>query len=389
MVVFLCTTVTGRCIQPLQGFLTMGVYTRSDLHKAVEVGRLKALSGFKKGHVDVASIDLGANGDEMYQVTNLIRPRSQEKETVRGILPFMGARRVSFGDELVPGREYLFRATLEVNFSPGMYGYLNAKSTSGRNFLLVRTIADEHGWFDTVDKRLQGFSGEIWIAVQPLAHGIYLTEGDCYNQLRIFDGDTRFGNEDLKHLLANRDLLFRRDKTPYKQGELSLFSNDGSVFCTLYAKAEKLVGFRLKKAKTSICLTDRGLDPEEFFEPLYADSKECIFLRAGEMYLLSTNEMLNVPKDLCAELRALDPRLGLFFSHFAGFVDPGFFGTITLEVLAPFDMVLRHKDPVARLEFEQLKGETDSYEKAGAYHGQIVTQLPKQFQIPGKWIDQM
>ena len=107
------------------------------------------------------------------------------------------------------------------------------------------------------------------------------------------------------------------------------------------------------------------------------------------MYLLSTHEMFKVPVHLCAELRALDPRLGLFFSHFAGFFDSGFFGTATLEVLAPFDMVLRHGDPVARFELEHLRSETVSYANAGTYQKQVFTQLPKQFHTNEDWIKLM
>ena len=124
----------------------------------------------------------------------------------------------------------------------------------------------------------------------------------------------------------------------------------------------------------------------DYFEPVFAEEaipgnpdSGFIRLKAWEYYLLSTNEMLKVPNNLCAELKALDPRLGLFFSHFAGFFDPGFFGTATLEVLAPHDMVLRHKDPVARFVFERMRSETISYGEKGNYQGQIETRLPKQF----------
>ena len=89
--------------------------------------------------------------------------------------------------------------------------------------------------------------------------------------------------------------------------------------------------------------------------------------------------MLKIPESNTAELTALDPRLGFFFTHFAGFFDPGFFGTATLEVFAPQNEYLRHKKPLARFEFELMKSETVSYAVAGNYSGQIETQLPKQF----------
>lgn len=363
-----------------------GVYSENDLRAAVDAGRIEPLNGFTESHIGPASVDLTVTGEDMYHVERLFRPMSQRQENVRDVLKLMCPKPVKLGDEILPGHEYVMKATVNANFPPGMYAYKNAKSTSGRNFNLVRTLTDRHGWFDTLDKRSEGFTGEVWLAIQPLSHGFILTQKECYNQVRVFDGDTRFKNDDLKRLLATEDLLFRRDGTPYKQGELSLFSNDGSVFCTLYAPGKKLIGYKVRRTRKILDLTDRKLNPHEYFEPVYSEEaipgdpdSGFVTLRAGDMYLLSTNEMLKVPRHLCAELRALDPRLGIFFSHFAGFFDPGFFGTATLEVLAPFDMVLRHGDPIARFEFEKMRSETISYSEKGTYHHQVETQLPKQF----------
>jgi deoxycytidine triphosphate deaminase len=373
-----------------------GVYSGQDLRSAIAAGRIETLSGFNPKHVGSASIDLTVTGEEMYHVERMFRPMAQRHESVRDVLKLMRPRPIKTGDELIPGHEYLMKATVNANFPPGMYAYKNAKSTSGRNFLMVRTITDRHGWFDTLDKRNQGFTGEVWLSVQPLGYGVHLTQDECYNQMRVFDGDTRLKNDDLNQLLAKQDLFFRRDGTPYKQSELSLFSNDGTLFCTLHAPGKKLVGFRLKRTKKVLDLTARNVDPSDFWEPLYAEEaipgdpeSGFVHLRAGDMYLLSTHEMFKVPDNMCAELRALDPRLGMFFSHFAGFFDNGFFGTATLEVLAPFDMVLRHGDPVARFELELLRSAADSYAITGNYQAQVNTNLAKQFAVNDEWIRAM
>ena len=181
-------------------------------------------------------------------------------------------------------------------------------------------------------------------------------------------------------------MLYRRDGSgPYKQSELFLNSHDGTLICTLFAKGDKKpIGYKAKRGSKPVDLTARGLDPRQYFEPVYAiriagTNEWFVHLIKGEYYLLSTNELVDVPEFLCAELRALDPRLGLFFSHFAGFIDPGWFGSVTLEVLAPHNMVLRHGDPVARFVFEKMRGETPSYKQMGTYNGQMGTRLPKQF----------
>jgi hypothetical protein len=58
-------------------------------------------------------------------------------------------------------------------------------------------------------------------------------------------------------------------------------------------------------------------------------------------------------------------------------------------VLAPFDMVLRHGDPVARFELELLRSAADSYAITGNYQAQVNTNLAKQFAVNDEWIRAM
>lgn len=366
----------------------VGVFSESDLLNLIDSGRIRTNSGFDAKHVGPASIDLTVTGTDMYQVEKLFRPRRDGKETVYDMLKMMGARSIQLGHEMVPGHEYLFKASISPNLSPGLQGRANAKSTSGRNFILSRTIADNLGQFDAVGKSNDGYSGDIWIVLQPLVYPIILTQKECYNQIRFYDKSTKLNEDELRSMLQHHDFFHRRDTAPYPQGKLYPDSGDGSILCTLYAKGGELVGFRAKKTRRALDLSSPkgSIDPREYFEPVYAEEavkgdpdSGFIHIRANEHLLLSTGPMVKIPENYCAELYALDPSLGLFFSHFAGFIDPGFFGTITLEVVAPYDMVLRHKDPVARLVLERMRNKTLSYREKGNYNEQILTTLPKQF----------
>lgn len=362
----------------------VGVFNQDSLKELLANRRIKTLSGFQEKHIGPASIDITTTG-EAYRVNRLLPPSQLTNETVRSLLRQMGASRINLGDVMEVGCTYVAKASLDINFPPGIYGYLNAKSSSGRNFLFVRSLADGIHMFDSVDRRDRGYSGELWLVIQPLAYPVIFTDKECYNQLRVFNGDTRFKQEDLDLLLLKQDLLFRRNQEPYLQGELSLFTHDGSVLCTLNAPPEKLVGYKAKNTAKPLDLCSRNLNPHDYFDSVYSerfgpgddDGVTCVELR--KYYLLATNEMMKIPVVNTAELKALDPRLGFFFTHFAGFFDPGFFGTATLEVFAPQDEFLRHKKPLARFEFEKMKNETISYALSGNYSGQIETQLPKQF----------
>lgn len=369
----------------------IGAFSQFDLNDLVSNGRIKTLNGFQNKHIGPASVDITVADGEAYRVEHIVRPSGKRREKLRDLFGVLGARKIELGTVLVPGEKYIAKATINTNFPPGIYAYANAKSTSGRNMCLCRTLADEVEGYDTLDRRLEGWSGEVWLTIEPLVFPIVLTDKECYSQVRVFDGDTRFTESDLKSELLRKDLLYRQDGSMYNQGELSLSSGDGTVFTTLYAKAGKLVGFRAKGTRKPLNLESRGLDPREYFEPVYAETDPSdpdgglITLEPGWYYLLSTNEMLDVPEHLCAELVMLHARFGLFFSHFAGFFDPGFKGVPTLEVTCLIRTTMRHREAVGCFRYERMRSETVSYASVGNYSGQQRTTLPKQFIMPEEW----
>lgn len=365
----------------------LGVFSKTDLKALIENGRIIPGSTFLPSHIGEASIDLTVTG-EVYNITRVIQPNQVRGEKVRDLLPMMGARPVDIGSVLSVGSSYLAKASVELNLPPGTYGFCNAKSTSGRLFVFVRTIADSIFMFDSVDHRNEGYSGELWLVIEPLAFPIILSTDECLNQLRIFDSDTRLGETSLRKLLQKNDLIFHREtKRPYKQGDLSLFTNDGSVLCTLFAEGDKHIGYKTRLGGVEpIDLSRRDLNPKKYYEPVFSetliDSNEYsrgVNIEAGRHFLLCTNEMFCVPLTHSSELVALDRRLGDVFTHFAGYFDPGFFGTGTLEVFSPRTVFLRHLQPLAKFVLEKMRSETTSYQDRGTYASQVATRLPKQF----------
>lgn len=364
-----------------------GTFSKNDLALLIEKRRIVPGATFSQSHVGEASVDVTVT-DEVYRIDVVLQPDQRRNETVRDLLPMMGAVPVHFGDTLRVGCSYVAKASVELNLPPGTYGFFNAKSTSGRLFVFVRALADRMFMFDSADRRNEGYSGEIWLVIEPLAFPIVLNAKECFNQLRIFDGDTRFGELELRQLLQSDDLLYRRTtQEPYKQGGLSLFTYDGSVLCTLFAKGKEHIGYRTRSGNVDpIDLSCRNLDPLSYFEPVFAEqlvegdmASWGVRIEASHYYLLCTNEVYHVPVTCSSELVALDRRLGDVFTHFAGYFDPGFFGSGTLEVFSPRTVFIRHKQPFARFILERMRSPTSSYADRGTYAGQIETKLPKQF----------
>ncbi len=367
--------------------LPVGVFPKSDLLTLIEKRRIIPGPTFSLSHVGEASVDVTVTS-EVYSIERVLQPDQRRGETVREILPMMGAKQIDADSILRVGSSYLAKASIDLNFPPGTYGFFNAKSTSGRLFVFVRTLADRIFMFDSADRRNEGYSGEIWLVIEPLAFPIVLNPKECFNQLRVFDGDTRFSEKGLRRLLQDEDLLFRRDsQEPYKQGGLSLFTHDGSVLCTLFAKSNEHIGYKTRLGGVkAIDLSEKDLNPQKYFELVNAeqliegdDNSWGVNIEEGRYFLLCTNEMFKVPTTCSSELVALDRRLGDVFTHFAGYFDPGFFGTGTLEVFSPRTVFLRHKQPLARFVLESMRSEAPSYAARGTYAGQVATRLPKQF----------
>ncbi len=119
-----------------------------------------------------------------------------------------------------------------------------------------------------------------------------------------------------------------------------------------------------------------------------------LILDPGEFYILASQERLHIPRDLAAEMVPIDPAMGEFRVHYAGFFDPGFGhndrgepgSRAVLEVRShglPF--IIEDGQVIGRLEFEKMADQPDIlYGQTRAcriYQGQGL-KLSKHFQVP-------
>lgn len=95
-------------------------------------------------------------------------------------------------------------------------------------------------------------------------------------------------------------------------------------------------------------------------------------LQPGDRYLGHTKETIDLPNDIAAQLagRSSIGRQGVIVHKTAGWIDPGFTGEITLELMnlgnEPVD--LREGERVAQLVFFVLDAPSSGYD--GSYQGQ-------------------
>lgn len=119
-----------------------------------------------------------------------------------------------------------------------------------------------------------------------------------------------------------------------------------------------------------------GLTHELHHADMVTEKFEKYWLMPGEFILGSTNEYFKLPASLAARFEGKSSlgRIGLTTHITAGFIDPGFEGTITLEIKNDNDIpiLLHANQPIGQICFYTLTGTPyAAYDKKGHYNGQV------------------
>jgi dCTP deaminase len=119
--------------------------------------------------------------------------------------------------------------------------------------------------------------------------------------------------------------------------------------------------------------------PARLTELIEIGEDEPFVIHPGEFVLGRTLEWVRLPDDVVARIEGKSSlgRLGLIVHATAGFVDPGFEGTLTLEItnLTRIPIVLWPRKPIAQLSFMTLDRPAErpyGHPDLGShYHGQV------------------
>ena len=349
--------------------------------------RAGMLPGAREENISPASLDLSLSG-EAYRVRGTLQ--TLHGELVTDVLKAVSVERHDLSLPLLRGHTYMVRLNESTRLPDGIYGYTNPKSSTGRPDLHVRVLVDGIPRYDTVP---DGYHGPLWISISPKSFSVLVTEGETLTQLRLFTGDTRLSELELKMAIEEYRLVWKgSENIPMVYKELAARDDDGSLVLTLDLKS-KCLGWVAKNTEAVLALSKIGhYSPTDFFEPLLLDGQFCV-LKKDHFYILSTDERIRVPPVMATEMVPMDERAGDFRSHYAGFIDPGWgwghmgegFGRpFTLEVRPFEDIVARHGQPIAKLRFEYITEAPDiTYDtKPSNYLEQAGPRLGKQFWVP-------
>lgn len=363
------------------GELRTGVLPRQMLRNLMDTGYI---TGVDERFLNPASIDLPLS-DEAYRIPCAFQ--LSEGEHVRTVLHSLQPQRHSLSDPLEVGQTYLIRIDGKWKLPGSVYGHANPKSSAGRVNLFARIMADNVNSYDTLFRGWK--NDEMWLLVRPDSFRILLHPGIAVSQLRLFDAPSFLDDLQMEVVADKTGLIYTKDKLLqvfYKQ----MRTSRAGVILTLAVGDD--FGFEGCTTNEVIDFGKKGAfarDDNPFFRRIEPENGGFRLNKAG-FYILSTNELVKVPTNLSAELRPIDPRLGEFRSHAAGYIDPGWgcgkdgkgrARPITLEVI-PFEkMFVRHGQAIARMRYEHMKEKPDvPYDEAEShYTGQGGPTLSKHF----------
>jgi dCTP deaminase len=358
-----------------------GLLPRPRLSTLIARGAIAAGRVIEPSQLQPASLDLRL-AKEAYRLRASFLPG--RGATVRERLESLGPERMSLEGEgavLEKGIVYIAPLCERLALPETLAGAANPKSSTGRLDIFVRLIVDNGAAFDEAPA---GYHGPLWVEISPRSFSVRVREGTRLNQLRLRAGG--------RVSLADEELRARHAAARLVDAPLAL--REGLMVHVGLA-GEGIVGFRALKNGSVIDVDKPGsYAAEDFWEPIRSRAGRLI-LDPDEFYILASREKMHIPADLAAEMAAVDPALGEFRVHYAGFFDPGFGWTASgapgargvLEVRGrdvPF--LLEDGQPIARLVFEPLAGEADAlYGAIGGsnYQGQGL-KLSKHFRAWGE-----
>jgi dCTP deaminase len=333
-----------------------GILPCQSLDELIAQGAITSDSPFDADQVQPASLDLRL-GARVWRVRASFLPGRGRTVAQRIEQVAMHELDLTKGAVLERGCVYIAELQERLALPPGVSARANPKSSTGRVDVFVRLLSDAGPAFDDV---AAGYHGPTYIEIAPQTFSVLVRRGTRLNQLRL-----------------------KRGEPPRLRTEsVGVDLTDGAI-----------AGFRARRHAPVVDLDkEDGHDPRNYWEPLIPQNGQ-LLLDPGEFYILASKEPVEIPVLEAAEMTPIDPSVGEFRVHYAGFFDPGF-GTDeahgkgsrgVLEVRShetPF--ILEDGQTVARLVYEPLtERPARLYGDLGSHYQRQGLKLSKHFKVWG------
>ncbi len=334
---------------------TAGILPCQSIEALVASGAITAGVPFLADQVQPASLDLRL-GARAWRVRASFLPGLGRKVAERIADVAMHELDLTVGAVLERGCVYIAEIAERLALPADVSARANPKSSTGRVDVFVRALTDHGPAFDDI---AEGYAGPLYIEIAPQTFSVLVRAGTRLNQLRLKRGEPPA----LRVRSVGVDL------------------------------AAGVAGFRARRHAGVVDLDrEDGHDPHDFWEPLSPRRGE-LLLDPGEFYILASKEAVEIPVLEAAEMTPIDPAVGEFRVHYAGFFDPGFGTAETDSVGARGVLEVRsHETPflledgqtVARLVYQPLTERPSRlYGENGSHYQRQGLKLSKHFRAWG------
>ena len=225
------------------------------------------------------------------------------------------------GAVLERGCVYVIPLIEHLNLPDSISAISNPKSSTGRLDIFTRLITDNSDVFDRVAR---SYEGPLYAEVSPRSFSVRVRKGSKLNQIRF----RRLNSQQLDGSdfgLKEKELRERHEKIPLVDGDLEL--RRGGLVLRVGLGAEPVdgvIGYKAQKHADILDVDLTNYDLADYWVEVRARRDQRLILDPDEFYILASRERLQVPPDLAAEMVPIDPAMGEFRVHYAGFFDPGF-----------------------------------------------------------------
>jgi len=225
------------------------------------------------------------------------------------------------GAVLERGCVYVIPLIEHLNLPDSISAIANPKSSTGRLDIFTRLITDNSDVFDRVAR---SYEGPLYAEVSPRSFSVRVRKGSKLNQIRF----RRLNSQQLDGSdfgLKEKELRERHEKIPLVDGNLELRRGGLVLRVGLGAEpADGVIGYKAQKHADILDVDLTNYDLADYWVEVRARRGQRLILDPDEFYILASRERLQIPADLAAEMVPIDPAMGEFRVHYAGFFDPGF-----------------------------------------------------------------
>lgn len=366
-----------------------GLFPRQYIQAMMSRKMIQAMIDFDPAQLQPASLDLRL-GSRAYRVRASFLP-GRDKSVLSQLEEFeYDDLNLEDGAVLEKGCVYLVELQEYVKLQSTIVGLANPKSSTGRLDVFIRLITDKAETFDTIEG---GYEGPLYAEISPRSFAIKVRKGSRLNQLRFRRRNSQqFDFEGFS--LGDRALMDLHREHALVDGEPTI--RKGLVLRAGLAKSsldQQIIGYRAKRFTRPIDI-DRvaEYDVRDYWDEIHPQNRDQLILDPEEFYILASKERIHIPPSYAAEMIPIDPAMGEFRVHYAGFFDPGFGysehghpgSRAVLEVRShetPF--TLEDGQIVGRLAFEPLVEQPDvlyGQTAVSNYQGQGL-KLSKHFRV--------